>query len=157
MPIGLGLTLPLRLFSHPIGTRAAFEWHREAAPGPHVVAGLRRDGNTGWPLALLAPGWLHGRIGMSLGLQHRAWHARAGPLLPAFGVALLLTAAAGDGAMSRGLAAGQQGTQHPFAVRVGPAPRQALTELRTHCLFACLGPAAWVLTGPRRASTSIAL
>ena len=145
MPIGFGLTMPLLLFGQAIGTRAAFEWYQEAAQCQHVVAGLLRDGKTGWKLALLARGWLHVCMGMNLGVRHRAWHARAGPLLPAFVVALPLTAAAGFGAMTRELAARQQGTQHPFAVRVGPAQRQALTELRVHLLVAYLGLVALAL------------
>jgi len=64
--LGSGFSLPLLLISHAVATRVAF-----AAQGadPHyasVVQSLLSAGTEGWQLALLAPGWVHGCLGLWL-------------------------------------------------------------------------------------------
>ena len=96
-----GLTIPLLLFGHVVGTRVAYSLYGEPAQYQRVVAGLLSSGNTGWQLALLAPGWLHGCMGLNVALRHRAWYQRWRPWLIGFVIALPLSAAAGYWAMTR--------------------------------------------------------
>ena len=101
MRITFGLSIPLLLFGHVVGTRVAYSLYGEPAQYQRVVAGLLSSGNTGWQLALLAPGWLHGCMGLNVALRHRAWYQRWRPWLIGFVIALPLSAAAGYWAMTR--------------------------------------------------------
>ena len=71
MRIVFGLTIPLLLFGHVVSTRIAYSWYGEAAQYQRIVASLVRDGSTGWQLAQLAPGWLHGCMGLNVAFRHR--------------------------------------------------------------------------------------
>ena len=93
--IAFGLTIPLLLIGHVVATRVAFSWYGEAAQYHRVVASLAREGNTGWQLALLAPGWLHGCMGLDVAFRHRAWYWRWRACLIGGAIALPLLAAAG--------------------------------------------------------------
>jgi len=95
MRIGFGLSIPLLLFGHVVSTRIAYSFYGQAAEYQRIVANLSRGGNTGWQLALLAPGWLHGCMGLNLAFRHRAWYQRWRPWLIGAAVALPLFAAAG--------------------------------------------------------------
>jgi adenylate cyclase len=95
MRIVFGLTIPLLLFGHVVSTRVAYSWYGEAAQYRRIVANLARDGNTGWQLALLAPGWLHGCMGLNIAFRHRGWYQRLKLALIAAVIALPLLAAAG--------------------------------------------------------------
>jgi adenylate cyclase len=76
-----GLSLPLLLIRHLVGTRVAVSlFHVEPTYG-HVVANLIATGTQGWQFALLAPGWLHGCLGLWIGLRRSAAIRRAKPLL----------------------------------------------------------------------------
>ncbi|HKX42161.1 MAG TPA: hypothetical protein VJO99_13455, partial [Burkholderiaceae bacterium] len=99
--IVFGLTIPLLLFGHVVGTRVAHDWFGAAAQYRRVVASLVADGSTGWQLALLAPGWLHGCMGLNVALRHRAWFQRARPWLMTLVILLPLAAAAGFWTMTR--------------------------------------------------------
>lgn len=131
--IVFGLTIPLLLFGHVVGTRVAHEWYGAAAQYRRVVAGLLVDGATGWQLALLAPGWLHGCMGLNVALRHRAWFQRWRALLIGLVMLLPLCAAAGFWSMTRDVAALGIALTTP-----GPstAQRLALGELRGHLLTA---------------------
>ena len=133
MRIAFGLTIPLLLFGHVVGTRVAYSLYGEPAQYQRVVAGLLSSGNTGWQLALLAPGWLHGCMGLNVALRHRAWYQRWRGTLIAFVIALPFCAASGYWAMTRDVEA--------LGVAVVPtamsaAQRIALGELRGHLLTA---------------------
>jgi len=102
--IGFGLTIPLLLLGHVVGTRVAYEWFGEAPNYRRIVTNLVRSGNTGWQLALLAPGWAHGCMGLNVAFRHHAWFQRWRPALLAAAVGLPLLAAGGFWVMTRELA-----------------------------------------------------
>lgn len=66
--LGAGFSLPLLLIGHVVVTRMAYSLHDVAPDYASVVASLTRSGNEGWQLALLAPGWLHGCLGLWINL-----------------------------------------------------------------------------------------
>jgi adenylate cyclase len=142
MRIAFGLSIPLLLFGHVVGTRVAYSLYGEAAQYQRVVAGLIISGNTGWQLALLAPGWLHGCMGLNVAFRHRAWYQRARPLLIGLALALPLCAASGYWAMTRDVAElGMAATQSTLT----NAQRTALGELRGDLLTAYFALLAAVL------------
>ena len=140
MRIVFGLTIPLLLFGHVVSTRVAHDWFGAAAQYRRVVSSLVADGSTGWQLALLAPGWLHGCMGLNVALRHRAWFQRARPALLALVIMLPLAAAGGFWAMTRDIAAlgVSIGTPLPSSVAqaMAPAQRAELGALRAHLLQA---------------------
>jgi len=142
MRIAFGLTIPLLLFGHVVGTRVAYSLYGEPAQYQRVVAGLLSSGNTGWQLALLAPGWLHGCMGLNVAFRHRAWYQRSHALLIALVIALPLCAAAGFWAMTRDVAALGVATT---STAMTAAQRVALGELRGHLLTAYFALLAGVL------------
>jgi adenylate cyclase len=128
-----GLTIPLLLFGHVVGTRVAYSLYGEPAQYQRVVAGLLSSGNTGWQLALLAPGWLHGCMGLNVAFRHREWFQRWRAPLIGLVVALPLCAASGFWAMTRDIEA--LGIVTTTTV-LTTAQRIALGELRGHLLTA---------------------
>ena len=101
--IVLGFTIPTLLIGHVVGTRAAFELHNLAPEYHRVVWTLWQSDSQGRQLALLAPGWIHGCMGLHFALNRRAGYRRWS--LVFFGAALLLPvlSAAGFIAMMREL------------------------------------------------------
>ena len=69
--LAAGFSLPLLLIGHVAVTRVAYALHDISPRYTSVVASLTSSGNEGWQLALLAPGWLHGCLGLWLILAHR--------------------------------------------------------------------------------------
>lgn len=140
--IVFGLTIPLLLFGHVVGTRVAHDWFGTAAQYRRVVSSLIADGSTGWQLALLAPGWLHGCMGLNVALRHRAWFQRARRLLLALVIALPLAAAGGFWSMTRDVAALGVSIGTAPSPSFAPAQRAELGALRVHLLqayFALVG------------------
>lgn len=104
-----GFSLPLLLIGHVVNTRLAVTLY-SAHPSYHgVVAALMRSGSQGWQLALLAPGWLHGCLGLWLSLRRFAPIRRAKPILIGIVVIIPMLSALGflrmDWALSSGEAA----------------------------------------------------
>lgn len=66
--LGAGFSLPLLLIGHVVTTRLAFAMDLGDSRYASVVQSLMRSGNEGWQLALLAPGWVHGCLGLWLTL-----------------------------------------------------------------------------------------
>jgi adenylate cyclase len=66
--LAAGFSLPLLLIGHVVTTRLAFSLHGADPKYSSVIASLVASGNEGWQLALLAPGWLHGCLGIWLSL-----------------------------------------------------------------------------------------
>lgn len=63
--IALGLWMPVLLIGHFVGTRFAFERYGLHADYARVVWNLWTNDAQGRQLALLAPGWLHGCLGVN--------------------------------------------------------------------------------------------
>ena len=138
--IVLGLTMPLVLIGHFVGTRYAFERFGLAADYHRVVGNLWATGGQGRQLALLAPGWLHGWLGLNFAFgSRRTWRQLRFVL---FGAALLLPVLAGLGF----LVMGRELAERPAAVdasRVSATATSiegaALVDMREGVLAAYLG------------------
>lgn len=89
-----GLSLPLLLIRHAVTTRLASSLYGFEPDYERVVTVLLTSGTQGLQLALLAPGWIHGCLGLWFRLRHHPWACRAKPALLAF-VALLPLLSAG--------------------------------------------------------------
>ena len=102
--IALGFGIPLLLIGHLTSTRFAFELYGLHSDYARIVWTLWTSDSEGRQLALLAPGWLHGCLGLNFAFGRRPLYLRIRPLL--FGAALLLPvlAALGFLAMGRELA-----------------------------------------------------
>ncbi len=101
----LGFGMPILLIGHVVATRMAAELHGLAPTYHRIVWALWLSDSEGRQLALQAPGWVHGCLGLQFAFGHRAWWQRLRPVL--FGAAILLPVLAGLGflAMGRELAA----------------------------------------------------
>lgn len=86
--IALGLGMPLLLIGHVVATRVGFEQYGHAPVYERVVWSLWNSDSRGRQLALLAPGWIHGCLGLRFVLVRYAWYPRWRLWL--FGAALLL-------------------------------------------------------------------
>lgn len=142
--IAFGLTIPLLLLGHVVATRVAFEWYGEATQYRRIVTNLVRSGNTGWQLALLAPGWTHGCMGLNVAMRHHRWFQRWRWALLAAAVALPLLAAAGFAAMTIELAEVANAPAAPRAV-LDVIHQQHLIALRERLLNGYLVLLALVL------------
>jgi adenylate cyclase len=144
--IALGFTLPILLIGHAANTRLAYDLFGLASDYTRVVSNLWMTGNQGWQLGLMAPGWLHGCLGLHLAFSRRAWYRKSRYVL--FSIALLLPvlSALGFIAMGRQLnvtpdavAAAERYLSPEFALQ-----RLAITEWKDRLLngyFAIIGAA----------------
>lgn len=107
-----GFSLPWLLIGHVYSTRVADQWFAVAATYENVVGNLTRGGLQGWQVALLAPGWIHGCLGLWLTLRRYSLMQSLRPALMAIMVGLPLLSAAGFGAMTR-TAIGAQAPARP--------------------------------------------
>jgi adenylate cyclase len=103
--IALGFSMPVLLIGHVAATRLAYDLYGLDSTYTRVVANLWASGQQGWQLGLLAPGWLHGCLGLHFAFNRRPWFQRSRLVL--FSAALLLPVLSGLGfiAMGRELAA----------------------------------------------------
>jgi len=90
-----GLSLPLLLIRHAVATRLASTLYGFEPSYERVVVMLLTSGTQGLQLALLAPGWIHGCLGVWLRLRHYPFAARAKPALLALLVVPPLLSAVG--------------------------------------------------------------
>jgi adenylate cyclase len=88
---------------------------------------LARSGAQGWQLALLAPGWVHGCLGLWLSLQRFAPIRRAKPMLVAIMVLVPLLSAAGFLRMDRAVSIANA---TPSTSAIIPGPRASLEPWR---------------------------
>jgi adenylate cyclase len=98
--IALGFTLPLLLIGHAANTRLAYDLFGLPSDYTRVVSNLWMTGNQGWQLGLMAPGWLHGCLGLHLAFNRRPWYRKSGYVL--FAIALLLPVLSGLGFIAMG-------------------------------------------------------
>ncbi|WP_204328380.1 hypothetical protein, partial [Stenotrophomonas maltophilia] len=71
-----GFTLPLLLIGHVVTTRVSAVFFDIPPSYARIVTLLVASGSQGWQLALLAPGWLHGCLGLWISLRRYAWAQR---------------------------------------------------------------------------------
>jgi adenylate cyclase len=103
--LSAGLSLPLLLIRHAVGTRLAASLYDFEPNYERVIVSLLLSGTQGLQIALLAPGWVHGCLGLWLGLRGYAPIYRAKPVLVAVFVMLPLLSAAGFIQMKRAIIA----------------------------------------------------
>src|SRR5579863_3298487 len=99
-----GLSLPLLLIRHAVTTRLASSLYGFEPNYERVIIVLLSSGTQGLQLALLAPGWIHGCLGLWFRLRHYPRARRMRPALLAFVVLLPLLSAAGFIRMMRAVA-----------------------------------------------------
>jgi adenylate cyclase len=86
--IALGLWLPVLLMGHFTATRLEFEVVGSSPTYGRIVAELWASNSEWRQIGLLAPGWLHGCLGLHFAFRHRRWWQHMQFVL--FAVALLL-------------------------------------------------------------------
>ena len=145
-----GFSLPLLLIGHVVATRVAVVRYGFEPSYTKVIAGLTASGSQGWQIALLAPGWVHGCLGVWLSIRHWGMAQRLRPMLVAVVVAIPLLSAAGFMRMSRTIA-----EQRPVAAAPDPTKPPALADWRHALLGAyALALAAAVVAGRWRSARS---
>ena len=102
--IALGFALPILLIGHAANTRLAYDLFGLPSDYARVISNLWAAGAQGQQLGLLAPGWLHGCLGLHFAFNRRPRYRQLRYVL--FGAALLLPtlSALGFIAMGRELA-----------------------------------------------------
>jgi adenylate cyclase len=153
--IALGFTLPLLLIGHAVHTRLAWDLFGLPSDYARVVSNLWATDSQGRQLGLLAPGWLHGCLGLHFILNRRPWYRRLRFVL--FGAALLLPvlSALGFIAMGRELATNEaaMAAAREYLSPANAPQRIALARWRDAILagyFAIIG-AVFVARGVRNA------
>ena len=99
--IWAGLSLPLLLIRHVVATRLAASLYGFEPDYEKIVVTLISSGTQGLQLALLAPGWVHGCLGLWIRFRHHDPVRRAKPALIAVLAGLPLLSAAGFLHMTR--------------------------------------------------------
>ncbi|MCX4160030.1 MULTISPECIES: hypothetical protein [Paraburkholderia] len=113
-----GLSLPLLLIGHAVSTRLAASLYGFEPNYERIVISLITGGTQGLQLALLAPGWVHGCLGLWLRFRHHETVRRAKPILLAVLILLPLLSAVGFIQMTRAVEAAHVILPRPDAVLV---------------------------------------
>jgi len=93
--LAAGFSFPLLLIGHAVTTRLGHELFDATPSYTTTIASLVAAGSEGFQLALLAPGWLHGCLGLWITLRRYDVMQRAKPLLIALVLLVPLMAAIG--------------------------------------------------------------
>jgi len=104
--IALGFTLPIILIGHAANTRLAYELFALPSDYNRVVTNLWLADAQGMQLGLLAPGWLHGCLGLHFVFNRRPWYRQLRYVLFAFALLLPVFSGLGFIAMARELSTG---------------------------------------------------
>ncbi|HET7879585.1 MAG TPA: hypothetical protein VFL55_01790 [Acetobacteraceae bacterium] len=118
-----GFSLPLLLIGHVVTTRLSMTLYGVEPSYRMIVTNLARSGAQGWQLALLAPGWLHGCLGLWLTLRRFAAMQRIKPILIGIVALVPLLSSLGFLEMDRAVAGGAP-------LQVGAVPAAALKPWR---------------------------
>ncbi|MGE0036555.1 MAG: 2Fe-2S iron-sulfur cluster-binding protein [Xanthobacteraceae bacterium] len=86
--IALGFSLPIVLIGHAVATRIGYELFGLSSDYSRVISQLLASNSEVWQLGVMAPGWLHGCLGLHLAFSRRPWYRRLRFVL--FAIALLL-------------------------------------------------------------------
>ena len=98
-----GFSLPWLLIGHVMSTRVAGGWYAYIISYENVVGALVGGGLQGWQIALLAPGWIHGCLGIWLNLRRSLVMRRLKPALVALMIGMPVLSALGFASMARTL------------------------------------------------------
>ena len=102
--IALGFTLPILLIGHAASTRLAYEVFGLSSDYTRVISNIWASGSQGFQLGLMAPGWLHGCMGLHFAFSRRPIYRRLRFVLFAAALLLPVLSALGFIAMGRELA-----------------------------------------------------
>ncbi len=98
--IALGFTMPMILINHFANTRLAYDLFGLSSDYTRVIADLWVADSQGMQLGLMAPGWLHGCLGLHFAFNRRPLYRQLRFAL--FAVALLLPVFSGLGFIAMG-------------------------------------------------------
>jgi hypothetical protein len=101
-----GLSLPVLLIRHAVGTRIAASFYGFEPNYERVIVSLLVSGTQGLQVALLAPGWVHGCLGLWFHLRRYAPLRRAKLALLAVLILMPVLSAAGFVQMARAIVPG---------------------------------------------------
>ncbi|MEJ8848606.1 2Fe-2S iron-sulfur cluster-binding protein [Variovorax rhizosphaerae] len=119
----LGLVMPIGLIAHFVVTRYAHDRFGLSAEYARVAGGLWAGGASGLALGLLAPGWIHGCLGLRFAFGHRVTSQRV--KLALFGAALLLPVLAALGFINMGRELYAPSSGHVVPPPYGDAAQEA--------------------------------
>jgi len=102
--IALGFTLPIVLIGHAVHTRIGWEVHGLPSDYTRVVSTLWMSDSEIWQLGVMAPGWLHGCLGLHLAFGRRPFYRKFRYALFAAALLLPVLSALGFIAMGREVA-----------------------------------------------------
>lgn len=123
-----GFSLPWLLIGHVVATRLASGWYDFTPSYENVVGTLVRGGLQGWQIALLAPGWIHGCLGLWLSLRRYLAVRRMKTALVAVMLAMPVLSAFGFANMAR--TSIQAPTDKAVLAVLAPEHRQSLEGWR---------------------------
>jgi adenylate cyclase len=123
--IALGFWLPIALIGHVAATRIAFELFNESSNYSVVIGRLWASGLPGWQMGLLAPGWIHGCLGLHFAFNRQLFYIRHKYILFAFALLLPVLSAVGYLSMGRELVATTAMSQVPVDYYKSIGPLQA--------------------------------
>ena len=156
--IALGFTLPILLIGHAANTRLAYDLFGLASDYARVISNLWASGAQGRQLGLMAPGWLHGCLGLHFAFNRRPLYRQLRYVL--FGAALLLPvlSALGFIAMGRELAANPAAAAAAmeYLSPTHAAQRIAIAQWRNSCSSAISPSSARPSSRARSATCSSA-
>ncbi len=109
--LGSGFALPPLLIGHVVTTRLQASLYDITPSYGRTVTGLIASGTEGWQLALLAPGWVHGCLGLWITLRRFGRVQRAWPLFLAVMLLVPALAAMGFFSMAQEAVAGHRGAE----------------------------------------------
>jgi adenylate cyclase len=112
--IVLGFWLPIALIGHVAATRIAFELFNQSSTYSLVIGNLWASGLPGWQIGLLAPGWIHGCLGLHFVFNRRLFYIRLRYILFAAALLLPVLSAVGFLMMGRELVAATLRDQVPI-------------------------------------------
>lgn len=145
--IAFGLSFPLLLIGHAVIARVGWEWFGLLPQYDRVVWSLVASGSEGRQVALLAPGWAHGCMGLNLAFRHRHFYRRWQKLFVVLALLLPLLAAAGFLNLDREIT--ELLKDPAWRTQAAPLPNQeqtlALGALRDSLVYGYLGLLALVL------------
>ena len=124
--IALGFTLPIMLIGHAANTRLAWELFGMPSDYARVVATLWFTDTQGMQLGVMAPGWVHGCLGLHFLLNRRPLYRKLRYVLFAFALLIPVFSGLGFIAMAREL---QGSTAGAAAVSEYLAPEHAAKRL----------------------------
>ncbi|MET0541371.1 MAG: 2Fe-2S iron-sulfur cluster-binding protein, partial [Variovorax sp.] len=126
----LGLVMPIGLIAHFTVTRYAHDRFGLSAEYARVAGGLWVGGASGLALGLLAPGWIHGCLGLRFAFGHRVSSQRV--KLGLFGAALLLPVLAALGFINMGRELYAPASGHVVPPPYGDARQEAQLDRSGH-------------------------